>query len=388
MAGAGKERPGPGTLPHVCPNNPHHPPAVLISSPKPVVAQEVVADAEDLAPRPRASPRAGGRSRAWTTSTIRGPPCAPGPPWIRCLVDCCPDTPAGDGPRRRGSRRPSATSRLTSSRSRRTRGCCRKRPRRPPSISVHIQSTAWRRRRGLKLAALGHHVTVPLDRGPEGVDARPGHGAGDDHGRRQWGEAVRSIAMAAANWCLARSAAPAVDVGLVDDDDVGQLDDPSLDRLQVIAGVGELEQHEDVDHAGHGRLRLADADGLDEDHVEPGRLAHQHRLARLLRHAAERAAGRRGPDERGGRSESRSMRVLSPRIEPPGEGLEGSTASTATRWPRSIRCRPSASMKVDFPGAGRAGDAHADRVGPCGEAAPPARGPPAPGGRAGSTRPA
>jgi hypothetical protein len=46
------------------------------------------------------------------------------------------------------------------------------------------------------------------------------------------------------------------------------------------------------------------------------------------------------------------MRVLSPRIEPPDTLDDGSTASTATRWPRSIRNRPSASMKVLLPTPG------------------------------------
>ena len=46
------------------------------------------------------------------------------------------------------------------------------------------------------------------------------------------------------------------------------------------------------------------------------------------------------------------MRVLSPRIEPPLRALDGSTASTATRWPASTRCRPSASMNVDLPTPG------------------------------------
>ena len=46
------------------------------------------------------------------------------------------------------------------------------------------------------------------------------------------------------------------------------------------------------------------------------------------------------------------MRVLSPRIEPPLRVLDGSTASTATRWPASTRCRPSASMNVDLPAPG------------------------------------
>ncbi len=47
-----------------------------------------------------------------------------------------------------------------------------------------------------------------------------------------------------------------------------------------------------------------------------------------------------------------AMRVLSPRIEPPLRWLDGSTASTATWWPASMACRPSASMNVDFPAPG------------------------------------
>ena len=39
-----------------------------------------------------------------------------------------------------------------------------------------------------------------------------------------------------------------VQIGLVDDDDVGQLDDALLDRLQIIARVWKLQQGEYVDH--------------------------------------------------------------------------------------------------------------------------------------------
>jgi hypothetical protein len=49
---------------------------------------------------------------------------------------------------------------------------------------------------------------------------------------------------------------------------------------------------------------------------------------------------------------SRSIRVLSPRIEPPDRAEEGSTASTATRSPSSISIMPKASMKVDLPTPG------------------------------------
>src|SRR4051794_20536330 len=46
------------------------------------------------------------------------------------------------------------------------------------------------------------------------------------------------------------------------------------------------------------------------------------------------------------------MRVLSPRMDPPERGLEGSTARTATLWPRSMRWSPNASMNVDLPAPG------------------------------------
>src|ERR1700722_8975469 len=54
---------------------------------------------------------------------------------------------------------------------------------------------------------------------------------------------------------------------------------------------------------------------------------------------------------------SRAMRVLSARIEPPVRAEEGSTASTATRWPAPVRYVPIASTVVDLPtpGAARAG---------------------------------
>jgi hypothetical protein len=46
------------------------------------------------------------------------------------------------------------------------------------------------------------------------------------------------------------------------------------------------------------------------------------------------------------------MRVLSPRIEPPVSGDDGSTASTATRKPSPSKCMPKVSMKVDLPTPG------------------------------------
>ena len=87
-------------------------------------------------------------------------------------------------------------------------------------------------------------------------------------------------------------------VGLVDGDDVGQLEHALLDALQAVAGAGEREQQERVDHVGDGDLGLADADGLDEHDVEAGRLDDDDRLARRPGDAAEHARRRRRADER------------------------------------------------------------------------------------------
>ena len=58
------------------------------------------------------------------------------------------------------------------------------------------------------------------------------------------------------------------------------------------------QQHERVDHVGHGRLGLPDADRLDEHHVVAGRLEHDDGLARGAGDAAEAPAARRRADER------------------------------------------------------------------------------------------
>ena len=49
---------------------------------------------------------------------------------------------------------------------------------------------------------------------------------------------------------------------------------------------------------------------------------------------------------------SLSIRVLSPRIEPPERVEDGSTASTASRRPASVSVSPSRSMKLDLPTPG------------------------------------
>ena len=83
-----------------------------------------------------------------------------------------------------------------------------------------------------------------------------------------------------------------VAVSLVDDDEIGELHDPALQPLQLVATRRRDEHEEHVDHRGDRDLGLPDADGLDQHGVEPRRFAEQERFARAARDAAQRATRR------------------------------------------------------------------------------------------------
>ena len=76
----------------------------------------------------------------------------------------------------------------------------------------------------------------------------------------------------ASSRAAAVASARPVAVGLVDRDHVGDLQDALLDALELVAGAGQGQEQERVDHPGDRDLRLADADGLDEHDVVPRRL--------------------------------------------------------------------------------------------------------------------
>jgi hypothetical protein len=89
-------------------------------------------------------------------------------------------------------------------------------------------------------------------------------------------------------------------VGLVDDDDVGDLHHARLERLDGIARAGHQHQHDGVGVVDDVDLRLADADRLEEHVVAPRRVHQQRRLQRRLAQAAERAAVGHRADEHAG----------------------------------------------------------------------------------------
>ena len=86
-------------------------------------------------------------------------------------------------------------------------------------------------------------------------------------------------------------------VRLVHDERVGELEHAALQALQLVTGAGLEQDAEEVHERADGDLRLPDPDRLDDDHAEARRLAEEERLARPMRHAAERAARRRRANE-------------------------------------------------------------------------------------------
>ena len=197
--------------------------------------------------------------------------------------------------------RPASTAASVSSSCARTSGWARNASRRPASTRSHSHARACPLRRACERAArflrgaeFGDDVATPRRPAPASsalvIDAarRPRAAVA----MRRPGAAPRRSAPTRAR----RRAG--IEVGLVDDDEVGELHHALLDRLQLVAGVRQLQEQEHVGHAGDRGLALADADGLDDHDVVAGSLDDAHRLARRRRDAAERSAARARPDER------------------------------------------------------------------------------------------
>ena len=86
-------------------------------------------------------------------------------------------------------------------------------------------------------------------------------------------------------------------VALVDDDDVGDLEEAGLDRLDLVAHLGRLEDDGRVGGRRDLDLALARADRLDEDEVEPARVEHRRGGPARRREPAGMAARGHRADE-------------------------------------------------------------------------------------------
>ena len=66
--------------------------------------------------------------------------------------------------------------------------------------------------------------------------------------------------------------------------------------LYLWANLSKTE-HDEIDHGADRGLRLADADGLDEDNITACSFAEEHGLAGFSRDTAQSAFGWRGSNE-------------------------------------------------------------------------------------------
>jgi len=126
-----------------------------------------------------------------------------------------------------------------------------------------------------------------------------------------------------------------VAVGLVDDENVGDLEDAGFQRLDVVAGARWHEYGDGVGGADDVDFVLPRADGLDDDLV----LAEGvHRLHGVRGGRRETPSVPRALIDRTKTSISptvEAIRIRSPSTAPPVNGEEGSIAMIPTVSPRS-----------------------------------------------------
>ena len=241
----------------------------------------------------------------------------------------------------------------------------RKARRRPSSTRLHIQARACSRRRAAALARRlqGRALRARSSPRPRGCPAPVCGARARARAAASSGESGRSSDSAPA-YCAARALgarAPARRPPCSRPAPSASSSTPFLMPCSSSPAPGCSSTRKKSTMRGDRDLGLPDADGLDDHHVVARRLAHEHRLARALRDAAERPARGRGPDERAlVLRASRSMRVLSPRMLPPVTGLDGIDRQhrDAMALPRSAS-EPERLDEAALADARRAGDADA-----------------------------
>ena len=234
------------------------------------------------------------------------------------------------------------------------------RARRPPRArSPRSPCSARNSRRRPRAAGLGAPrrdvpaVTVLLERVQQLLDAA---GRGSEETAITGVERAPSERSAALR-SRARGDRHLPEVRLRDDQHVRDLHDPRLQELQGVPAAGLHDDDDGVGDLGDVGLGLADADGLDHDHVERRRqcvaaaACARARPPRRSPAAVERIST---PLSAG----SKSIRARSPSSEPPERRELGSTASMATVRARARASPPSsAESSVDLPAPGGPGDA-------------------------------
>src|SRR3954464_11977034 len=145
--------------------------------------------------------------------------------------------------------------------------------------------------------AAGHHVApVPLDLGQELVHPL----VAGRHGLHDGRQPVAVLADRQHHLEVLGRLLHPVAVGLVDHEDVGDLQDSRLDGLDVVPQAGDGHHHDGVHRAHHVHLVLPHAHRLDEDPVEAGRVEQIDGVAGGAGQPAHGAAGGHRADEDAG----------------------------------------------------------------------------------------
>ena len=178
--------------------------------------------------------------------------------------------------RARGTR--SRKSRHSRSRTRSSSRCssrCRRRRSRPPVLAPG--SARWPRARSTTSAN-----PVPCEATVSSTGGSHSRARGAQLERRAHGE---------------RAALGAFAIRLVDHEQVADLHEPGLHRLDAVARLGHQHHRRRVGGLRHLELALPDAHGLDQDAREAGRVEHVADLRGVDREPAEAAARRHRADE-------------------------------------------------------------------------------------------
>jgi hypothetical protein len=155
-----------------------------------------------------------------------------------------------------------------------------------------------------------------------------------------------------------RAAREAFEIRLVDEEDVGPLEDARLHELDEVPCRGLSDEDQRLDEVDDAGLGLPDADGLDEDRVEGGGEDVEARAGDLREAAELIAGGERAQEDPGvSRRGAETEAIAEERAAGlPARGIDGEDAD-----------RPAAAAQVRGEGveqgrlarAGRAGDADA-----------------------------
>ena len=142
-------------------------------------------------------------------------------------------------------------------------------------------------------------------------------------------------------------------IGLVHDEDVGDLHDAGLERLHLVARARHQRHDRDVRGADDVDLVLADADGLDDDDVLAGGVEHERGVAGRARQSAEMPARRHAADEHAGVARVRLHADAVAEHRAAGEragGIDGDDADRRAALRASAAISRSTSVLLPAPG--------------------------------------